>query len=535
MAIVGLLIATVFLTHPTASLENSGIVVKNFQLKDFQDYVDVKDEQTTVLLEIGEAAAPLLQSEAKTPPAGDGTYASSEYYYVYEEYEDGDDHGSTNLQDIGGNKNERSGDHLPNPFISQQSSSIRNGWVPTTGFQATARPLGGSYIPFSTTTTTTTTPPPPVFINSYNPPKPVRTAEIPRPPVPQYSLPPQSQYAVPVTQPQYIAARRPTQPPQIVFVQDTYTRPTPWPQSTYHHYAQPAYRPYTTTTRKPESPRNYFPAPLLGGVLEDEDATTLLNLLEQADLLGALAGEGPFTVFAPTNEAFSKLDPNLVTALTDDLDLLKSVLLYHVVPRKLFSRNFNDDTTLDTLLEGKNTNSSQRLRLTKDEENDVVTVNGVEVIRSLMDQTAKNGIVHFIDEVIYPIPAGSVVDVLSEDDRFRVLVDAIESANLTAVLNGTGPYTVFAPTDDAFDQLPRQAVDELFNDQEALVALLTKHVVPATKLSPSLTFVELMTLGKEKIKVKVRRGQVFVEDARLIDGDIVATNGAIQVIDKVLL
>ncbi len=116
-----------------------------------------------------------------------------------------------------------------------------------------------------------------------------------------------------------------------------------------------------------------------------------------------------------------------------------------------------------------------------------------------------------------------------------MLTDAIESANLTAALNSTGPFTIFAPTDDAFDELPRQAVEELFNDTEALVALLKKHVVPSTKLSPSLTFVTLMTLGKEKIKVRIRRGQVFVEDARLIDGDIIATNGAIQVIDKVLL
>ena len=78
--------------------------------------------------------------------------------------------------------------------------------------------------------------------------------------------------------------------------------------------------------------------------------------------------------------------------------------------------------------------------------------------------------------------------------------------------------TIFAPTDDAFDQLPRQAVDELFNDPNALVDLLTKHVVKSTLLSPSLTFKELETAGGQNINVKVRRGRVFIEDARLIDG-----------------
>ena len=147
----------------------------------------------------------------------------------------------------------------------------------------------------------------------------------------------------------------------------------------------------------------------------------------------------------------------------------------------------------------------------------------------------QNGLVHFIDEVIYPIPAGTIYQVLTEDNRFKVLSEAIQAANLTETLNSTGPFTLFAPTDDAFDLLPRQAVDELFNDTEALANLLTKHVVTSTLLSPKLTFVELKTVANVGIKVKVRRGQVFVEDAKIIDGDILATNGVIQVINRVLL
>ena len=116
---------------------------------------------------------------------------------------------------------------------------------------------------------------------------------------------------------------------------------------------------------------------------QDEEAPTLISLLKQVDLVDALKGEGPFTVFAPTNEAFSKLDPNLVSALTDDEDLLKSVLLYHVVPQKLLAKHVKNDITLDTLLE--NNNSSQTLRVTQNLENDapITNINGAQLINSL--------------------------------------------------------------------------------------------------------------------------------------------------------
>ena len=193
---------------------------------------------------------------------------------------------------------------------------------------------------------------------------------------------------------------------------------------------------YFRPTRPPKEPRYYFPAPDIPGLLEDEDATTLIQLVEQADLVSALSGEGPFTIFAPTNEAFSKLDPNLVNALTADTDLLKSVLLYHVVPGKVESHDLKNDVTLGTLL--KEDNTTQKLRITNNKENGIITVNGAEVILDLADQRAKNGIVHFIDEVIYPIPAGTIYDVLVEDDRFRVLSEAVDAANLTSLLNSTG-------------------------------------------------------------------------------------------------
>ena len=115
-----------------------------------------------------------------------------------------------------------------------------------------------------------------------------------------------------------------------------------------------------------------------------------------------------------------------MNALLADQDLLRSVLLYHVLPREYSSDHFKNDATLNTLLQDdKSENMTQQLRLTMNKEHGIISVNGAELIHSLLDQTAKNGIVHFIDEVIYPIPSGTIYDVIAEDDRFKILTQAI--------------------------------------------------------------------------------------------------------------
>ena len=120
--------------------------------------------------------------------------------------------------------------------------------------------------------------------------------------------------------------------------------------------------------------------------MEDEKATTLLKLLADVDLKDTISGEGPYTMFAPTNEAFAKLDPNLVTTLTQDTELLKSVLQYHMVPRKLYSKNFLDDTILATTLEGN------FLRMSKAPCGGA-TVNGAEVNSKRFDQVIEKNVI----------------------------------------------------------------------------------------------------------------------------------------------
>jgi uncharacterized surface protein with fasciclin (FAS1) repeats len=168
-----------------------------------------------------------------------------------------------------------------------------------------------------------------------------------------------------------------------------------------------------SSSERPKQPRDYFPPPSLIGVLEDEEATTFLSLLERADLLETLEGEGPFTVFAPSNDAFSNMNQDTIDSLTNDDDLLKQVLTYHIVPAGKISTRIVKDELQAPTLEGTD------IRFTKSDEEgeEYITVNGAELDGEKSDQRAANGIVHFMNEVIYPVPAGSIYDTLDDDSR----------------------------------------------------------------------------------------------------------------------
>lgn len=209
-------------------------------------------------------------------------------------------------------------------------------------------------------------------------------------------------------------------------------------------------------------PRDYFPPPNIVRLLEDEGETTLLSLLEQVDLLEPFQKRGNFTLFAPTNAAFAKLDQDTIDKFRDDRDLLEKVLKHHVVPDgRIFSKIIKDDLLAETLDE----ESTLRFNVV----DDFVTVNGAEVDLTRVDQRASNGVVHFIKDVMYPIPTNTIYELLNDDDRFVTLVRALEIADLVDLLNDdSGSLTIFAPTDAAFDLIPKEGLDELLADRLAL-------------------------------------------------------------------
>jgi transforming growth factor-beta-induced protein len=265
--------------------------------------------------------------------------------------------------------------------------------------------------------------------------------------------------------------------------------------------------------------------------------TTLVAALDAAGLVETLSGEGAFTVFAPTDEAFAALPAGTVEGLlADPQGALTQVLLYHVVDGVVPAETV---VTLEsaTTLQGEDVTIAV-------EGSDVILNGSAKVI--ITDIEASNGIIHVIDAVILPPSmteaeaemAPSITEIAVADGRFTTLVAALEAAGLAETLGGEGEFTVFAPTDDAFAALPEGTVDTLLADPEgALTQILLYHVVDG--MVPAETVVTLAsaaTLQGEEVTIKVEDGVVYLNDVvQVIITDIEASNGIIHVIDGVLI
>ena len=212
------------------------------------------------------------------------------------------------------------------------------------------------------------------------------------------------------------------------------------------------------------------------------------NVLEaavlQADLAGALSGDGPFTVFAPTDDAFLALAGALGATAEELLALpeLADILLYHVVGGTALSTDLSDGQMVTTL------NGADVVVTINDEG---IFINDAQV--TVADIVAGNGVVHVIDAVLLPTdapePTNTVVDIVVNSPVHNVLEAAVLQADLAGALSGEGPFTVFAPTDDAFLALAG-ALGATAEDLLALPELadiLLYHVVGGTALSTDLS------------------------------------------------
>ncbi|WP_238903603.1 fasciclin domain-containing protein [Clostridium sp. YIM B02506] len=133
-----------------------------------------------------------------------------------------------------------------------------------------------------------------------------------------------------------------------------------------------------------------------------------------------------------------------------------------------------------------------------------------------------------------------IVDIATGDNRFKTLVTALKAAGLVDTLKGQGPFTVFAPTDDAFAKLPKNTVNDLLKpeNKETLVKILTYHVAPQ-KLTATevlkLNGKELKMSNGENAKIEVKNNEVYIDGAKVVITDIMAKNGVIHVIDTVMM
>jgi len=265
-------------------------------------------------------------------------------------------------------------------------------------------------------------------------------------------------------------------------------------------------------------------------IVNSTEHDTLEVAVVAAGLDDDLLGTGPFTVFAPTDAAFAALPSGTIeTLLADPTGTLAQILLYHVVGGQALSTDLSDGQIITTLL-------GEDITVT-------IGMNGVMINNATVvvaDITATNGVVHVIDAILLPPapqPTTTVVDVIVNSDVHNTLEAAVVAAGLVETLSGTGPFTVFAPTDEAFAALPAGTVETLLADPTGtLTQILLYHVVGAQALSTDLTNGQTVaTLQGQTVTVTINAEGVFINNAQVTVADIVTDNGVIHVIDAVLL
>ena len=267
--------------------------------------------------------------------------------------------------------------------------------------------------------------------------------------------------------------------------------------------------------------------------IADAQFSILVEAVTKAGLADALQADGPFTVFAPTNDAFNALFGQLGVSGVSDLtaEQLAPILLYHVVSGKVMSSDVSSGyiPSLNTTAPGNNS-----VLILADVSKGVQLNGGSNVIAA--DVEASNGVIHVIDKVLLP---PDVVDMAINNKSFSILVEAVVKAGLVDALKADGPFTIFAPTNTAFDalfaDLGVSGIADLTADQ--LTPILLYHVVSGNVRSEDVSSGMVPTLNPDAmLSIEVSQSGVRInESADVVATDVQGTNGVIHVIDKVLL
>jgi uncharacterized surface protein with fasciclin (FAS1) repeats len=254
---------------------------------------------------------------------------------------------------------------------------------------------------------------------------------------------------------------------------------------------------------------------------------TLVAAVKAAGLVETLQGKGPFTVFAPTDDAFAKLGKDAIADLLkpENKAKLTAILTYHVVA---------GDNPAAKVVTVKELTSVQGSPLAIVADKSGVTVGTAKVVKT--DVLASNGVIHVIDSVL--LPPDNLVATAAKAGKFQTLLTAATAAGLAETLSNDGPFTVFAPTDEAFAKLGKDTITDLLKpENKAKLASILKHHVVAgrVKAEAVVKVKEVKTLQGTSLAVKVEQGKVSIGGANVVATDVIAGNGVIHVIDSVML
>lgn len=270
---------------------------------------------------------------------------------------------------------------------------------------------------------------------------------------------------------------------------------------------------------------------------------TFLAAVKSAGLEDILKSDGPFTVFAPTDEAFELIPEETIEALLkpENRTILTDILIYHVYPGKILEKDIMDIVGSSIAML-----NMVDLNINTVEGDVILNQDGKSAASVIItDILCKNGVIHVVDVVLDPNENRmDIVDTAAANGNFTTLITALKAAGLDDDLRGLGPFTVFAPTDNAFALITDETIEDLLKpeNQSTLIEILTYHVYSGKLFSPNVLDFdgsEITMLGGGEVNVDVMGNNLFLnfggnKEARVVITDIIALNGIIHLIDVVL-
>ncbi|KAG7218130.1 hypothetical protein INR49_020581 [Caranx melampygus] len=257
-------------------------------------------------------------------------------------------------------------------------------------------------------------------------------------------------------------------------------------------------------------------------------ASTTQMYSDRAKLRDEIEGPGSFTFFAPSNEAWAALPTEILDALVSNVNIeLLNALHYHMVNRRLTSEELKHGSSFASMYQDFDVHIHHY-------SNGVVTVNCARLIKP--DQHATNGIVHVVDRVITAI-SNNVHTLIDIDEDLETLRTAIAAAGLTTMLENEGQYTVFAPTNEAFEKIPQETLNRILGDPVALRDLLNYHILRQMQCSESIVSgTPMETLQGTVLEVGCDGDQMTLNGKAIITKkDQLGTNGVIHYINELLI
>ncbi|KAG5852234.1 transforming growth factor-beta-induced protein ig-h3 [Anguilla anguilla] len=257
-------------------------------------------------------------------------------------------------------------------------------------------------------------------------------------------------------------------------------------------------------------------------------ATTTKMYSQRAELQEEIEGPGSFTFFAPSNEAWAALPSEILDALVSNVNIeLLNALHYHMVNRRLTSEDLKHGTAYASMYQDFDVHIHHY-------PNGIITVNCARLVKT--DQDATNGIVHVVDRVITAI-TNNVHTFIDTDDDLETLRTAVAAAGLTNLLESDGHYTVFAPTNEAFEKIPPETLNRILGDPVALKDLLNYHILKNMQCSESVVAgTPLETLQGTVLEVGCDGTEMTLNGKAVITKkDQLGTNGVVHYINELLI